>query len=178
MQSIVDVAVHEAGHAVFAIVGGLTVKHATVRKDSSSDGHVLTVTPSCWGLWNGVVMSVAGCAAGATGRTHRARLDHGAELLSEQVGGDLTVAARLAAVWLHSRSMPTKDADRVVIAALGTAIGLLQRKAWQAAVQRVAGALLTHGTVSGRRCAALGSVRVRAPEAMAIDAVEYALGVR
>lgn len=176
--SLVDTALHEAGHVVFAVAGGMRISYATIRPDRDSAGHVRTRSADSWGLWNRVVMRVAGCAAVAQGGTHRARLDHGMSLLREQVGGDLTYAARASADWLRQRDMPAEMAYDVIVSALGVAIGMLQRRHWRAALTRVAGALLTSGTISGRRCVTLGTVQVLSPEAQARDAIEHALGVR
>lgn len=174
-----DVAIHEAGHVVAAAAGGLSIRYATIVPDHDSLGHIVSRAPDDGVLWNSVVMKVSGCASASRGPSHRRRLAHALCLLEQEGAGDLRWARRYAAQWLRIQELPEDAIDRVVVAATSLSVGMMARPAWSAATKRVALALMTRGTISGRTCLRLAGVAPRrSAEGVASDAVESFLGVR
>lgn len=174
-MSRAHIAVHEAGHVLFAAASGLPIKYATIVPDRDSGGHV--AHGAYRGVWDGVVMAVAGCAAAAamlrTG--HRPAVAKAEELLMAQAGGDLSVALHYAAAWADDHDLPEEAVWMAVSGALSLAVALLRRRSWAAALDRVAAGLMEHRTLSGaallRR---VGGLRIRRADSWADDVMSAA----
>lgn len=137
-------AIHESGHALLALMGGIRVKQATIRGGRGYNGCVTTFECDDQPLRPALRMIIAGPLAEGV-FNHGSNVDLRPDW--DDCGSKDAIDARRIALRLAGGSLVRRDA--ILAAAVDEVFKILQRPAIWSALVTIAGELLERNTLDG-----------------------------